>query len=61
MAVGVGMMKIGANGSKRSVEAFCGKFQAQTPHGRDFDLPCLFWSDFHNTIGNIDTPFDQGH
>jgi hypothetical protein len=58
--VGVGTMKIGANGSKRWVEAFGGKFRAQTPHGRDFYLSCLFLSQFHTTIRHIDTSFDQG-
>ena len=46
--------KIGANGSKRWVEAFAGKFRAQTPNGYHFDLPCLFWSHCHSTISQTD-------
>jgi hypothetical protein len=53
-------MKIGANGSKRWVEAFCSKNQAQTCLGQDFDLPRLFWSHLHVTIRNVDTSFEQG-
>ena len=60
LMVGVGTILSFGKCSKRWVEAFCRKNQAQTRHGPDFDFPRLFWSHLHATIRNIDASFEQG-